>query len=114
MTNSLWLNVGCCFDQNAKLHKKVLKQDALRITKDRVVDLGYTWEEFTTPCRKRELTDLRKVVANYLYKRHMTYKEIGGHLNIDHSTVVYHKRTFEEMIPFDIDLQKLNYQFNKL
>lgn len=114
MTDSFYLNVGYYADIKGVNHKRLIKSEAIDILRRRIEGLGYTWEYFTQKKRTRELTDIRKVAANFLYKNRFTNHEIGKHLNLDHSTIVYHRRTFNELIEFDHDIQSLNQQFNSL
>ena len=58
-----------------------------------VAAAGMTMADLRAPSRKRELVEVRRIVAAYLRRRGCSLPEIGRVLNRDHSTVLYLPRT---------------------
>jgi hypothetical protein len=54
---------------------------------------GMTMADLRAPSRKRELVEVRRIVAIYLRQRGCSLPEIGRVLNRDHSTVLHLLRT---------------------
>ena len=111
MTNNFYLNVGYLNDKDGKAQQEMTQKKALAITKQRVKLMGYHWNELKSPKRHRHLSDMRKVVCSYLYDNRWTFLQIGKLLKMDHSSAIYHRRTFNELIKTDDQMQVLWRQF---
>jgi chromosomal replication initiation ATPase DnaA len=111
MTNNFYLNVGYLYDKDGKAQKEITRTKALAITKERVKQMGYCWADLESEKRHRHLTDMRKVVCSYLYDNRWTFPQIGNLLNMDHSSAIYHRRTFNELLQTDNQMQTLWLQF---
>jgi len=60
--------------------------------------LGLTAKDVTSRCRKRPLVLARIICSKLLYKNN-TLKEIGAKLGgLDHSSVIYLKKSFDRLI----------------
>lgn len=111
MTNNIYLNVGYLYDKDGKAQQELTKSQALDLTKKRVELMGYSWHELKSAKRYRYLTDMRKVVCTYLYDNRWTFPQIGKLLKMDHTSVIYHRRTFNELLQTDDQMQTLWLQF---
>jgi chromosomal replication initiation ATPase DnaA len=58
-----------------------------------VAAAGMTMADLRAPSRKREMMEVRRIVAAYLRRRGCSLPEIGRVLNRDHSTVLHLLRT---------------------
>ncbi len=103
--------MGYLYDKDGKAQRELTKSKALDLTKRRVKLMGYKWKELEGPERYRYLTDMRKVVCTYLYDNRWTFPQIGKLLKMDHSSVIYHRRTFNELLQTDDQMQTLWLQF---
>ena len=110
-TNNIYLNVGYLNDIDGNATKAMTQKKAMQITKKRVKDMGYCWKELASAKRHRHLTDMRKIVCTYLYDNLWTFPQIGKALKMDHSSAIYHRRTFNELLQTDDQMQTLWFQF---
>ena len=111
MTNNLYLNIGYLYDINGMQEKEITKKEALSLTKKRIKIMGYNWKDLESAKRHRPLSDMRKVICSYLYENRWTFPQIGKLLNMDHSSAIYHRRTFNELLQTDDQMQTLWLQF---
>lgn len=110
-TNNLYINVGYLNDIDCNAQKAMTRKKAMQKTKKRAKAMGYSWKELSSQKRHRHLTDMRKIVCSYLYDNLWTFSQIGNALNMDHSSAIYHRRTFNELLQTDDQMQTLWFQF---
>ena len=103
--------MGYLYEINGMEEKEITKKEALSLTKKRIKIMGYNWKDLESAKRHRPLTDMRKVVCSYLYDNSWTFPQIGKLLKMDHSSAIYHRRTFNELLQTDYQLQTLWLQF---
>lgn len=64
-----------------------------------------THEQLTIKSRKREIIEKRVILINLLRKNRCKFEAIGEALNLDHTTILYHTKSFDMIIKFDKDLR---------
>lgn len=99
--NNIYLRTGALVDPQ---RREVKGFELLRCKKG-AEKLGFSWSEVQSKSRKHDLVDVKTCICQFLYDKHWTLKQIGKELNLDHATVVYHRKKFYNLLPIDRDIQ---------
>lgn len=54
-------------------------------------------EDIRSKCRKQKIVDVRKIISFNLRQSRMKLSEISTILNKDHSTIMYHLKSYAEL-----------------
>ena len=90
------------------------KVKALMYCKESVEKIGFTWEEVMSKNRKPGLVDARRCVSRHLLLHGFTTVSVGEELNLDHSTIVYHKKKFKTLHEYDAGFRHTWAEFSRL
>ena len=72
---------------------------------------GNNLDYYLTPCRKREIADVRMMSFLVLRQKGMSYQEIGRTLGKHHTSVIYGVRQAEAHIQYD---KRFRHDYNQL
>ena len=72
---------------------------------------GNNIEYYLTPCRKREIADVRMMSFLLLRQKGMSFQEIGRTLGKHHTSVIYGVRQAEAHIQYD---KRFRHDYNQL
>ena len=99
--------------ETPEIQIKSPKVKALMYCKESVEKIGFTWEEVMSKNRKPGLVDARRCVSRHLLLHGFTTVSVGEELNLDHSTIVYHKKKFKTLHEYDASFRHTWAEFSR-
>ena len=100
--------------ETPEIQIKSPKVKALMYCKESVEKIGFTWEEVMSKNRKPGLVDARRCVSRHRLRHGFTTVSVGEELNLDHSTIVYHKKKFKTLHEYDASFRHTWAEFSRL
>ena len=101
-------------NETPEIQIKSPKVKALMYCKESVEKLGFTWKQVISKDRNAGLVDARRCVSRHLLLNGFTTVSVGEELNLDHSTIVYHKKKFKTLHEYDANFLHTWEEFSRL
>jgi len=100
--------------QQPEIEVKSPRAKALIHCKIAVGKMGYTWQDVIAKNRKAKLVDMRRCITKHLILNGWTTEAAGAAMNLHYTTIVYHKKKFNQLHEVDLYFRETWQEFQQV